>query len=112
MAGNLIELTDSNFEETTGTGVTLVDFWAPWCGPCMMQGPICERVAEKVSGKAKVAKCNVDEGQQTATKYGIQAIPTLILFKDGKTVQQFVGVRQETELVSAIEEACGKGKKS
>lgn len=105
MAGDLFELTDSNFEETIGTGVTLVDFWAPWCGPCMMQGPICEQVAEKVRDRAKVAKCNVDDGQQTATKYGIRSIPTLIIFKDGEVVQQFVGVQQEPELVSAIESA-------
>ncbi len=105
MAGNLVELTDGNFEETIGTGVTLVDFWAPWCGPCQMQGPICEQVAGKVGERAKVAKCNVDEGMQAAAKYGIQAIPTLILFKDGKSVQQFVGVRQEQELLSAIEQA-------
>jgi len=105
MAGNLVELTDSNFEETIKTGVTLVDFWAPWCAPCMMQGPICEQVADKISEKAKVAKCNVDDGPQTATQYGIHSIPTLIIFKDGKVVQQFVGVRQEQELISAIEQA-------
>jgi thioredoxin 1 len=110
MGAGLTELTDNSFEDAIATGVTLVDFWAPWCGPCMMQGPICERVSEKVNGKAGVAKCNVDEGRQTAVKYGIQAIPTLLVFKDGKVVQQFVGVRQEAELVSAIKSACGKGK--
>lgn len=102
MAHNLITLTDSDFEKTIETGVILVDFWAPWCGPCMIQGPICEQVAEKVKGRAKVAKLNVDEGPNTAAKYGIRSIPTLIIFKDGKMVQQFVGVRQEQELVSAI----------
>lgn len=105
MAADVIELTDKDFEETIRTGVTLVDFWAPWCAPCTMQGPICERVAEKIGEKAKVAKVNVDEGAQTAAKYGIRAIPTLIIFKDGKPVQQFVGVRQEQELLSAIEQA-------
>lgn len=105
MAGNLVELTDGNFEETIGTGVTLVDFWAPWCAPCIPQGQICEQVAEKLGDKANVAKCNVDEGMQTAARYGIRAIPTLLLFKDGKVVQQFVGVRQESELLSAVEQA-------
>ncbi len=105
MANDVIELTDENFQENILTGVTLVDFWAPWCGPCKMQGPICDQVAEKVGEKAKVAKCNVDDGQQTAAKYEIRAIPTLIIFKDGKPVQQFVGVRQEQELLSAIESA-------
>ncbi len=103
MAGSLIELTDSNFEKTIGTGVTLVDFWAPWCAPCVTQGPICEQVAENIGERAKVAKCNVEDGRQAAAKYAIHSIPTLIIFKDGKAVQQFVGVRQESELVSAIE---------
>ena len=105
MAEGITELNDNNFEDEIKEGVTLVDFWAPWCGPCQMQGPICEQVAGKVGERAKVAKCNVDDGQQTAAKYGIQAIPTLIIFKDGKPVQQFVGVRQESELISAIESA-------
>ena len=105
MAGKAINLTDGNFAETIGSGVTLVDFWAPWCGPCMMQGPIVEQVAGKVEGRAKVAKVNVDEGQQAAGQYGVRSIPTLIIFKDGEPVQQFVGVQSETQLVSAIEEA-------
>ena len=104
MAGNMTELTDSNFDQAIGVGVTLVDFWAPWCGPCMMQGPICEQVADQVTGKATVAKCNVDESPQAAAKYGIRSIPTLIIFKDGEAVQQFVGVRQDAELVTAIEQ--------
>ena len=105
MAGKAIDLTDQNFAETIGSGVALVDFWAPWCAPCMMQGPIVEQVAEKVDGRAKVAKVNVDEGQQVAGKYGVRSIPTLIVFKDGKPVQQFVGVQSETQLASAIEQA-------
>ena len=104
MAGKAIDLTDGNFAETIGSGVTLVDFWAPWCGPCMMQGPIVEQVAEKVDGRAKVAKLNVDEGRQVAGQYGVRSIPTLIVFKDGEAVQQFVGVQSEAQLVSAIEQ--------
>ena len=103
MAEGITELNDNNFEEEIKEGVTLVDFWAPWCAPCMMQGPICEQVAKTVGDTATVAKMNVDEGQNVATKFGIRAIPTLILFKDGQVVQQFVGVRQEAVLVSAIE---------
>ena len=99
------ELNDSTFPETIKEGVTLVDFWAPWCAPCMMQGPIVENVAEKTGDKAKVAKVNVDEAQPAATELGIRAIPTVFLFKDGKPVQQFVGVTQEGPLLAAIEEA-------
>ncbi len=102
---NVVDLTDATFEETISSGITLVDFWAPWCGPCMMQGPIVEKVAESIGEKATVAKMNVDETQQTAAQYGIRSIPTIIIFKDGKAVQQFVGVQQEAQLVATIENA-------
>lgn len=102
---NVHELDDSTFPETIEQGVTLVDFWAPWCAPCTMQGPIVESVAEKIGDKAKVAKVNVDEARRAAGELGIRAIPTVILFKDGKPVQQFVGVTQEAPLIAAIEEA-------
>lgn len=105
MAGKVAELTDRDFADTIGSGLTLVDFWAPWCTPCLMQGPIVEQVAAKVDGRAKVAKVNVDEAQQTAMQYGIRSIPTLIVFKDGEPVQQFVGVQSESQLISAIEQA-------
>jgi len=101
----VIQITDSGFSETIKEGVTLVDFWAPWCGPCMMQGPIVERVAEKVGEKARVVKVNVDEAQRAAAELGIRAIPTVIVFKDGKAEHRFVGVTPENVLISAIEEA-------
>jgi thioredoxin 1 len=100
-----IELTDVDFAEAVGSGVTLVDFWAPWCGPCQMQGPIVEQVAGKVAGRAKVAKVNVDDAVQAASRHGIRSIPTLIVFKDGEVVNQFVGVQSEAQLVAAIESA-------
>jgi len=99
------ELDDGTFSGTVSEGVTLVDFWAPWCAPCMMQGPIVERVAEAVGDRAKVAKVNVDDAPRAANGLGIRAIPTVILFKDGKPVQQFVGVTAEKALLAAIEEA-------
>ena len=105
MAGKVVDLTDDDFAATVGTGVTLVDFWAPWCGPCRMQGPIVDAVAEKIDGRATVAKVNVDDAPQTAAKYGIRSIPTTIVFKDGDPAQQFVGVQSEQHLVSAIEAA-------
>ncbi|HAS84213.1 MAG TPA: thioredoxin [Verrucomicrobia bacterium] len=98
----VLELGNEDFAGTVASGVTLVDFWAPWCGPCMMQGPIVDKVASKVTGKAKVAKVNVDVAPQVAAKFGIRSIPTLIVFKDGKAVQQFVGVQSESQLVAAI----------
>ena len=103
MSDTVLDLTDDNFAVTIGSGVTLVDFWAPWCGPCQAQGPIVEKVAEKVEGKAKVAKLNVDDGPQVAAKYGVRSIPTLIVFKDGELTEQFVGVQSEEQLVSVVE---------
>lgn len=102
---NVIDLTDANFGETIASGITLVDFWAPWCGPCMSQGPIVEKVAKKIGDKATVAKLNVDEGQRSAAQFGIRSIPTIIIFKDGEAGQQFVGVQSEAQLISAIENA-------
>ena len=101
----VLDLNDGNFSETIKEGVTLVDFWAPWCAPCMMQGPIVEGVSGKVGNKAKIAKVNVDEAQRAANEFEIRSIPTVILFKDGKPVQQFVGVTQEGALLAAIDEA-------
>lgn len=105
MAEGIKELTDSNFAEEIKNGVTLVDFWAPWCGPCQMQTPILEQLVPQVGDTTTIAKMNVDEGQQVAGQLGIRAIPTLFVFKDGSVVQQFVGVQQESVLLSAIEDA-------
>ncbi len=87
-----ITLTDSNFQEEISKGLVLVDFWAEWCGPCRMLGPIIEELAEQVKD-VKIAKLNVDDSQQTAMKYGVMSIPTVILFKDGQLVETLVGVR-------------------
>ena len=97
------EITDSNFDETIKSGVTLVDFWAPWCGPCQMQGPIIDRIAKAYEGRVTVGKLNVDDNNETAAKYGVMSIPTLIIFKDGKKVQQFVGVQSEENLKAALD---------
>jgi thioredoxin 1 len=99
----VLVLDDSNFTSTVATGVTLVDFWAPWCGPCRMIAPLIDKVAERVQGKAKVAKINTDEGQDSAMQYGVQSIPTLIIFKDGKEVERLVGASQrENDLVDKL----------
>ena len=103
MAEGVVNVTSENFEKLIEKGVVLVDFWAPWCGPCRMQGPIVERVAETLGDKAVISKLNVDEEQAPAQKYNVSSIPTLIVFKDGKAEKQFVGVQSEDVLVSTIE---------
>lgn len=103
MAEGVIDLDGSSYDEATKAGVVLIDFWAPWCGPCKMQTPILEKVAAEVGDKAVIAKVNVDEAPELAAKFGVRSIPTLILLKDGENKQQFVGLQQQVGLVSAIE---------
>ena len=100
--GDEMVFTDKNFEQETASGVSLVDFWAPWCGPCRMQGPIVEKVAEQMAGKAKVGKLNVDENPGVAAKFGVSGIPTIIIFKDGQEEERFVGVQTEQTLADKL----------
>ena len=106
MSANLLSLNTANFDAAVAEGVTLVDFWAPWCGPCQMLTPILEnQVAPAVAGRAKVGKVNVDESRDLAVKFGIKSIPALLVFKNGKIVQQMVGLQSGDALVKAIEAA-------
>ena len=89
--GKYIELTSENVDATISEGVALVDFWAPWCGPCRMIAPVIEELAEDFDGKAKICKINTDEQQDLGIKYGVRSIPTIIFFKDGEQVDQMVG---------------------
>ncbi|MBI3794047.1 MAG: thioredoxin [Nitrospinae bacterium] len=105
MAGAVESFTDDNFNavvEKSGT-LTLVDFWAEWCGPCRMLTPIVEQLANENTGVLKVGKLNVDENSKTATKYGIRSIPTLLFFKDGQIKGQIVGVRSKSEIQALID---------
>lgn len=101
-SANVLKLDESNFDAQIQTGVVLVDFWATWCGPCKVQGPIVQQVADQIGGKAKVAKLDVDAAPKVAQQFNVHGIPTLIVFKDGKPVKQFVGVTKADKLVAAI----------
>jgi thioredoxin 1 len=100
--GKYIELTADNFEATLAEGVSLVDFWAPWCGPCRMIAPVIEELAEDFDGKAKVCKVNTDEEQEIAVKFGIRSIPTVMFFKDGELVDQMVGAASKEAFADKI----------
>ncbi|MCX6767071.1 MAG: thioredoxin [Candidatus Moranbacteria bacterium] len=100
-----MQFTDQNFEAEVlkSEKPVLVDFWAAWCGPCQMMGPIVEELAEEVKDKYKVGKMNVDENRETAAKFEIMSIPTLIIFKDGKVAKQFVGVQAKENLKGELD---------
>jgi thioredoxin 1 len=106
MAGNIIELTDADFDEVVHNSdvPVLVDFWAPWCGPCTMMAPILKEIAGEYTDKAKICKLNTDDARDSATEFGIQAIPTIILFKDGQVQKKWTGLTSKKELVAAIDE--------
>ncbi len=89
--GKYTDLTNDNFEATTSEGVALVDFWAPWCGPCRMISPVIEELAEEFEGKAAICKVNTDEQQELSTKFGVRSIPTIVFMKDGEVVDTMVG---------------------
>jgi thioredoxin 1 len=102
---NVKEFTDQNFdaEVLKSTQPVLVDFWAEWCMPCRMLAPTIEKLAENYAGKVKVGKVDTDSNRDTAMKYGISAIPTVILFKNGQVAQKFVGLRQERDFKEALD---------
>ncbi|MHC4544519.1 MAG: thioredoxin [Planctomycetota bacterium] len=106
MAGSVIELNDATFDETVhGSDLpVLVDFWAPWCGPCKMMGPIIEEIADEYEDKTKICKLNTDDARDSAMEFGISAIPTIILFKGGQVQKKWVGLASKKDLSAAIDE--------
>ena len=103
--GNLLELNDSNFNEevVNSEDVVLVDFWAEWCGPCKMIAPIVEKISNDYSGKLKVGKLDVDSNPNISSTFGIRSIPTLLIFKSGKPVDQIVGAVSESAIVAKLD---------
>ncbi len=109
MAENTVDLSDANFQsEVIESDVpVLVDFWAPWCGPCRAIAPHVEAIAEEFSDRLKVGKVNVDESPDTAMQFRITSIPTLLIFRDGQVVDQIMGAKPKPALVSAVEKHLG-----
>ncbi len=104
MAENVLEITDDNFEDTVLNSDTpiVVDFWAEWCGPCKMIAPSLEQLADEYAGTFKVGKLNVDDNRETAMKYGIRSIPTLLVIKEGDVAEQIVGAHPKDTLRDKI----------
>ena len=101
----VVQLTNENFdaEVVNHTGTVMVDFWAPWCGPCRMVGPLVEELATEYLGKAKVGKLNTDEAADIAGRYGIRSIPTIMFFKNGEMVQQLVGAYPKGKIAEKLD---------
>ena len=104
---DVIELDDYNFDQTVlqGKKVALIDFWAPWCGPCKVLGPIIEEVAKEIKDTASVGKMNVDENPIISSRYKIMSIPTILVFKDGKIIDQVIGVQSKDALIKRLQSA-------
>ncbi len=98
----IINATDETFDKETTEGLVLVDFWAPWCGPCKMIAPVLEEIDGELSDKVQIVKLDVDDNQETAGKFGVMSIPTLLLMKDGNVVDQVVGFQPKDALVELI----------
>ena len=107
MSENVQNISDADFEQVVlqSDVPVLVDFWAPWCGPCKMVGPVLEQIAGEYAGKAKVVKVNVDDNKQVAGSLGVQSIPTVVLYKDGEVVEKVIGARPKSDFENMLNKA-------
>jgi thioredoxin 1 len=101
--GKIKKLSDQNFEHQIKSGIMLVDFWATWCMPCKMMAPVLNNLSEELTGNATVGKLDVDQNRAASAKYGVRSIPTMVLFKNGKEINRFVGVKTKDFLLKEIQ---------
>jgi len=101
------ELTSQTFDETVAEGVTLIDFWAEWCGPCKMIAPMIDELAAEYDGKAKVVKINIDNEPDLAVRFNVNSIPTLLIIKNGEEANRFIGVRSKSDIAAALDDTTG-----
>ena len=105
--GAVPEFTSQNFDEAVAQGITLIDFWAEWCGPCKMIAPMIDELATEYDGKAKVGKINIDNEPDLAVRFNVNSIPTLLIIKDGEEAKRFIGVTSKSDVAAALDRAGG-----
>lgn len=99
---SIVKINDDTFKNEISNGLVLVDFWAPWCGPCKMIAPVLEEINEEMGDQVKIAKLNVDDNQVTTAEFGVMSIPTLLVFKDGEVVEKVIGFQPKENLVEVL----------
>jgi len=101
------EMTSQSFDETVAQGITLIDFWAEWCGPCKMIAPMIDELAAEYDGKVKVVKINIDNEADLAVRFNVNSIPTLLIIRDGEEAKRFIGVTSKSDIAAALDGAAG-----